>query len=99
MLVAKCDTCKDTTESISSNYTVPKGWVDIVISGQVTVKGYVNRQSVRKLICPKCVLSIFDLTEEGIKTKSVVKQFEDAAVEYMGELAVTAVEEAMEGGP
>lgn len=99
MLIAKCDHCKKTTESISSNYTIPKDWADIVISGQIRVKGYVNRQSIRKLLCPNCISSIFDLTETGILNKSVAKQFEEAAVDFMNELAVEAVEEAMEGGP
>lgn len=98
MLKATCDRCDTESVVVASLYTVPEGWSDMTLTGQIKMAaGGINRQSVKRLLCAECTGKIFDVSADAPKT--IREQFEDAAMDYFDELAIEAMERIAEDGP
>ena len=97
MRTLTCDmpNCSNTID-VANNYSTPKGWTHITITGAVGKIGsaYPQNQSIRKDICDECTLKVFDFSEDP--PKSLQDQFHDAAMDYLDGLAIDAIEAAAE---
>ncbi len=90
-----CDECKKEDHTKYSG-SVPPGWCDIRITGNIVMPGktYNQRVGAEIMLCDDCVTKKFDFSEE--KQKPISEQFEDIATEYLQELSADAVQQAME---